>query len=241
MEKHLLDLIKSQPYLAANLFYLMWVIIGVFLAVPPKQRALVIISGLISIPSFPFMVLLENNYWVQNRLGGGILGIEDAICAFVVAAMVWLVIAMLFRHRIRSDISTHGVFYRYMSIAGISVFLFLMFFHIELLPMTALVLCNFIVWMLLLFFRRDLLLFSLSGMIAYGFVHFILMKTCFIFIPDFILTWNVENIWGMAILGVPLGEITWAMVYGAFWPLFIAHSFGIRLHNEYSSAIKYHI
>lgn len=237
MEKYLLDLIKSQPYLAANLFYLMWVIIGLFLAVPPKQRTLVIVSGLISIPSFPFMVLLENNYWIQNRLGGGILGIEDVICAFVVAAMVWIVIAMLFRNRIKSDISTHGAFYRYISFAGISVFLFLTFFHIELLPMTALVLCNFVVWILLLYRRRDLLLFSLSGMIAYGFVHFFLMKTCFIFIPDFILTWNVENIWGKPILGVPLGEITWAMAYGAFWPLFIAYSFRIRLNNEYSSTI----
>ncbi|RPH53201.1 MAG: hypothetical protein EHM85_00065 [Desulfobacteraceae bacterium] len=234
MENHLLDLIKSQPYLAANILYLIWLVIGLFLVVPLKQRMIVIVSGLISIPCFPFLVLFENNYWVQNRLGGWVLGIEDAICSFAVAAMVWLVISALFRNRISSKISMRGAFNRYISSAGISVFIFLILFSVEFLPMTALVLCNLIVWVMLIFLRRDLLLFSLSGMLAYGFVHFLLMKSCFLFIPDFILTWNAGNIWGTPVIGVPLGEIAWAMIYGAFWSLFMAHSLGIRLNCEFS-------
>ncbi len=236
MENHLLGLIKSQPYLAANILYLLWLVIGLFLVVPLKQRMMVILSGLISIPCFPFMVLFENNYWVQDRLGGWVLGIEDAICSFVVAAMVWLVISALFRDRISSKISMQGAFNRYIFYAGISVSIFLILFSIEFLPMTALVLCNIIVWIILVFLRRDLLLFSLSGMIAYGLVHFFLMKSCFLFIPDFIRTWNTENIWGIPVLGVPLGEITWALFYGAFWSLFMAYSLGIRIRNEFSNA-----
>ena len=233
MEMHILDLIKSRPYLAANILYLIWLVIGLFLVVPPKQRMIVIVSGLISLPCFPFLVLFENNYWVQNRLGGWVLGIEDAICSFAVAAMVWLVISILFRNRISSEILTRGAFNRYISSAGISVFIFMMLFSVEFLPMTALVLCNLIVWLVLVLLRRDLLLFSLSGMIAYGIVHFFLMKSCFLFIPDFILTWNSQNLWGTPVFGVPLGEITWAMFYGAFWSLFMAHSFGIRLRTDF--------
>jgi len=235
MENHLLNLIKSQSYLACNILYLIWLIIGLFLVVPPRQRMIVIVSGLISIPCFPFLVFFENNYWVQNRLGGWVLGIEDAICSFVVAAMVWLVIAALFRNRISDKISTDGAFHRYIAFAGISVGLFLIFFYMKMLPMTALVLSNLIVWIILLFLRRDLLLFSLAGMTAYGFVHFFLMKTCFFIIPRAILSWNFETVWGTLIFGVPLGEITWAMVYGAFWSLFIAHSLGIRLHDRFST------
>ncbi|MDY6881088.1 MAG: hypothetical protein SV686_12635 [Thermodesulfobacteriota bacterium] len=223
------NLVNMYPYLFANLFYL-FVLFSGLLFVAKGNRRLVYLAGLVNIPCFPFLIYFEEIYWYPKRFGGWVLGIEDAICSFVVGAMVVLVVLLFFDYRSSRDTSLSRILSRYFSFCTISVilfFLFLLAFGAN--PMTALIFSNAIVFSLLLLLRKDLLTVALLGMIGYGVAHFVLMKIGFWLLPGFLESWNLGTLWGHTLFNVPLGEITWAFFYGAFWPVFIAHVFDLRV------------
>ena len=194
-----------------------------------QQSHIMTLSGLLSIPCFPFLVFLEKEYWTPVRFGGWILGVEDVLCSFWVAAVVWFVVALPLGNQMLINGRIQIFWLRYFMMACISEFLFLLFYFMGLGGMGSLFLAYLIVTaFLLLRIRKPWLLF-LTGIILNPVLYFLQGKLFFWFWPDFITQWNTRTFWGSPLLGIPLGETTWSVIFGAYWPLFMAYVFGLRL------------
>lgn len=231
------DLVNSYPYLFANLFYLVIFFIGLQF-VSKGTRRLVLFAGLLNFPCFPFIIYLENAYWYPERIGGWMLGFEDAMCSFTVGAMVVLVLTPFFVYFQFRKITWKQIILRYLSFCSFTVILFfLSLLPTKANPMTALIISNVVVVSVLLAFRKDLWLLAFLGTITYSGAHLFLMKICFWLLPEFLRRWNTDAFWGYTFLNVPLGEVTWAFVYGAYWPIFIAYIFNLRVHFRPVSAV----
>jgi hypothetical protein len=186
-------------------------------------------SGLLNIPCFPFLVFLEKEYWTQVRFGGWILGVEDVICSFWVAAAVWLVVALPLGNQMLINGRIRIFWFRYFIMSSLSAFLFLSFYFMGFGGMGSLILaCLIVTAFLLLRIRKPWLIFF-TGIILHPVFYSLEVKLFFWFWPDFITQWNMRTIWGSPILGIPLGETTWAVIFGAYWPLFMAYVFDLRL------------
>ena len=80
-----------NPYLLTGLYGLATVIIFWLMAGP--QRMLMLLAGAITLPFFPLAALFNGEYWTPVRLGGGPLGLEDALYSFALGARAWFLAA----------------------------------------------------------------------------------------------------------------------------------------------------
>jgi len=175
------------------------------------------------------MPLLEKCYWSPKRVGGWILGPEDLLISFAVALMAWFIVALLLRGKISFASTTPGFFRRYNTAAGLSVGFFLVFHFSGLEPMASLILTCGVMAILLQIIRRDLWPLALCGFLGFPLLYLLVVRLDFWLCPDFILQWNRDSVWGVTFLGFPLGEITWSVVFGAYWPLFFSYTFMVEV------------
>ena len=78
--------------------------------------------------------------------------------------------------------------------------------------------------------RPEIVRLAAWGAFALPVVWTALVALTFALEPTFVHESNLEGAWGARLLGVPLGEIAWAAVFGAFWPTFLGHVFRVPLH-----------
>lgn len=226
------DLLQTYPYLFTNIVsFLIFVVGGRWILRRDHWRAMMI-GGALNAPCFPLLIFLENNYWHPLRLGGWILGIEDMLCSFMVAAISWFVIALTFGNRMTMPDNLKILWPRYRIIAGISVLLFLLFNLTGFIGMTSLVFTCTIVTAMLLFMKRELWPVALGGIIGFAVIYLVLVRIYFFVWPDFVLQWNMQTFWGRLIWGMPLGEIVWACVFGAYWPVFMINVWNIHYSRQ---------
>jgi hypothetical protein len=224
-----IDFIKAYPYFFATFGGGLLVLVVGRIFLPRQQWHIMVWSGLLNIPCFPFLVFLEKEYWTQVRFGGWILGVEDVICSFWVAAMVWLVIALFLGNQMLIKGRIRIFWLRYFLMAYLSGFLFLLFYFTGFGGMGSLFLACLIVTAFLLFRIRNPWLLFLTGIILHPVFYSLEVKLFFWVWPDFINRWNMRTIWGSPLLGIPLGETTWSVIFGAYWPLLMAYVFDLRL------------
>ena len=67
-------LITEHPYFFTNLLTLAGVHLAGYFLLDPMRNRLIILSGLINLTCFPFLVFLEGQYWEPVRFGGWALG-----------------------------------------------------------------------------------------------------------------------------------------------------------------------
>jgi hypothetical protein len=228
MIEPLLAIWKTYPYLWGTLILLGITFLGSrFL--PKEQRSLIWLSGLANTPAFIFVVFLQEAYWAPDRLGHYILGIEDALVSFVVGAMAWLLAAWPHRHRLGRNPKPGSPWRRYpwfsLPIAG--VYLLLVAARVD--PMTSLFITLALAGGVFLSLRPDLRSLSLSGLVLFPLCYYFSVKLVYLIWPDFIHQWNLKNFWGNLIGGVPAGELVWAAIFGACWPLCVSCLFQARL------------
>jgi hypothetical protein len=224
------NLFFAYPYLWASLLdFVLFIVLGK-LFLPKRQWRIMMATGLAGTAPFAFLILLENEYWAPRRLGGLALGIEDLICSFFVAAMTWFCVAVYFRDRITFARPIRRFWLRYWILAAISVSLFLViFFVFKITGMSSLILATGLLALYLLIRKVTLWPLALAGFLFFPLIYLSLTRFDFWLWPDFIDQWSVSPPWGRRILGLPLGEITWSIVFGAYWPLFTAYIFDARL------------
>jgi len=220
--------LKAYPYLFANLLSFSVLMCAARLLLGPAQRRTMILSGLANVPSFGLLIYLEEEYWRPARMGGWALGLEDALCSFVVAAMAWFIVGLFFQDRILLKMRGAMVFRRYLLMAGLSMAVFLLVFFAGLSGMAALVVACSGVAVFLLVTQRPLWPLALLGLFAFPAVYLSVARVDFWLWPDFVSQWSLQPPWGLRFLGIPLGEIIWSLVFGAYWPLFTAYIFNGR-------------
>jgi hypothetical protein len=75
---------------------------------------------------------------------------------------------------------------------------------------------------LLLGRRISLWRLALAGLVTFTPIYLIEEKLQFAAWPNYLSYWNSGGLWGTLVLGIPLGEIAWAAVFGAVCPVVIA-------------------
>ena len=223
-------LFQAYPYLFTNIASFMIFVIGGRWILQKNHWRLMMICGALNAPCFPFLIFLENEYWNPVRVGGWILGVEDILCSFMVAVISWFVIAMSFGRRIKLPDKLTILWPRYRIIAGISVIIFLLCYLAGLKGMTSLLTACGSVAALLLLWKKERWPFALVGIAGFSVIYLVLVSIYFFIWPEFVLQRNTQAFWGGLILGIPLGEIAWASIFGAYWPLFMMHI--LDLQNE---------
>lgn len=223
---------QNYPYLWASLLSLFVFVTLSVLLLRKDHRNTVIFSGLVNSTAFVFLIHLEGVYWSPVRLGHRLLGMEDVICSFIVAAMAWFAVALVLGNRIVYTFRAEVWMKRFISLAGASVALFLLLCQIGWSGMTALVVTCLSVGSTTLWWRRDLWPLALAGTLIFPLLYLLMVKIDFWIWPRFVEQWNAVGPWGRGYWGIPLGEIAWSVVFGLYWPLFTGHIFDISLKRQ---------
>lgn len=196
---------------------------AVLLALLPRQRTPMLISGATSASVAWCGFTLEGVYWSPSRIGGGAFGVEDLLIAFAVGVGAWSLAASPDYFSLRT-LSWHRrvAVWRLGGclISGVVGFLGLwlagfpaMSLYIGCLGTGAV---GVLVW------RTALWPIAMSGALGFALVWFLISTVYFLVWPGSVLQWNASSVWGRPCMGVPLGELAWAATFGAAWPLFTA-------------------
>ena len=225
------SLIADHPYFFANLLTLAGVHLAGYLFLQRAHRRLIILSGLVNLTCFPFLVFLEGEYWQPVRFGGWIIGIEDALCSYDVAALLWLLLSF------RTDISPslkidwRRLYTRFMLLGVMISLVFLSGCFLGLRGMTSLLVTQLVILPVLYFLKPGTWTLALKGLILYLPVYFLIVRCYFLIWPDFIQQWNLEGPWGPLLLGLPLGEFAWAAGFTLWWPPFFTFLADLNLQS----------
>ena len=225
------------PYLSASAVYVAAVLWAARATLPPSQARATILSGLIGLPAALFLPWLERVYWSPVRVGGRAVGVEDLLISFAVSALAWYVVALRFRSRLGPPVPVPVAFRRSLAPGATAIGAFLAGWAIGLDPMSALLAAYALVVAAFLLRRPSDTGIALWGAGAFALAWFALVRVTFAAFPGFETQWSTEGVWGVAVAGVPFGEIAWAIAFGAFWPLFVQRVLGIACGTGATAAL----
>jgi hypothetical protein len=151
--------------------------------------------------------------------------VEDVLFAFASGAAVWLLTApSAFARSLRFDWSPLAASRRIAIFAIVGPLSYFVMWFQDVNPMTALLIGLAICGGIVLVLRRELWPLAIPAAILYPIMHGLAVAFAFAAWPDLQSEWNSGHLWGTSLfLGVPLGEVFWAAVFGATWPLVVGY------------------
>ena len=189
--------------------------------VSPRHGKAIFLCALVSAPAGWISCLVERAYWSPVRLGGGNLGLEDFLCSFTIGGLLWWLMVLIPQVRAQ-DFSFGKFFPRYFAVI---VPLNLVFFGLlksPLHPMSTAILSLVVLGVAMVVVAPGLMWMGGIGLVLFTIDWWVNLQICFYGWPEFAGAWNAETWHGWSVLGVPLGELVWAAVFGASWPVFMA-------------------
>ncbi len=220
-------ILREYPYFFANV---------PFLLLPPilsltRRHTLsrgALFSGILCMPCGA-LSLAHVGYWRPLRLAGGNLGLEDLVFAFAAGVLVWLAAAWPFRHTLPRlfVLPARGRPILLSGAAGGVLLVGLCRFGMD--PMGATLAVGGLVFIGLLVCRPRLWPLALSGVLCFVPLYLAIVRIQLALWPAYIGQWNPNSPWAaVTVLGVPVGEVAWAVVFAAFWPPLIAALLGLE-------------
>jgi hypothetical protein len=70
---------------------------------------------------------------------------------------------------------------------------------------------------------------GLGRKITYAPFYIMVVKIHFALWPSDVSYWSPVYPWGRTVLGIPSGEIAWALSFGAMWPALIGWALDLRM------------
>jgi hypothetical protein len=193
------------------------------------QRVTMLWSGLLATLWATAGFVIEGDYWQPQRIVGSFTGLEDVLFAFDAGVFTWLFATAVLRRRFVINLAIRTVV-RWLIISnllGISLFIVFRLFGI---PLMASISCSMVgVGALLVSLRPQFWTMPLLGGFAYPVLHLVMASSVFWIWPQAITQWNLANLSGVLLLGVPVEEFEWAFGFGVMWPLLMAHVLDARL------------
>jgi hypothetical protein len=229
---HPMDFIKTHPYLIANIPLFFLILTAAKTVQPRNFGRLSLLSGLVCMPCSVLALLHNESYWNPIRLGNGPIGIEDFVFTFVSGTMIWLLAAWPFRRRllIESHLSTWARRSAFCSLLFGCLCTLLWFSGVKSLENT--LLAGMLILFVILLLDHNLWPLAVSGVIFFVPVYLLIVKVQFSVWPDYLLYWNPHSALGITLIGIPMGELAHAIIFAAFWPVYIAYVFNIHLENS---------
>lgn len=209
------------PYLLATLLAI--AILSTVAFFIGKQKNIVFASGILHAPSGIFGFTFVE-YWSPEKLGGYVFGVEDILFNFASGLSVWLLVAPWpFAQKLLVDWDFKVIMRRVALFALVAPLVYFGLWVLGTNPMTALISTFAFCACLVLFWRRALWPLAIPAAISYPALHVFATAFAFEVWPELATKWNADHFWGRpTLLGAPLGELTWAAVFGLSWPLIVA-------------------
>jgi hypothetical protein len=213
---------SDYPYLWASIFSLVALFLPLFLIMPRELRSSLLKIGILNTAFFPFSMFLEDSYWQPVRFGGWRLGIEDVVISFTLGALVWGLAIWPLRDRIQlcTGISTIP---RRLPRPLMYLIPFFVLHFVGLSGMASYLAVLLLASIAELLLRPSMWPFALYGSIIFVPLYFLFVTLTFVVWPDALSQWNPAPPWGQHFFGVPVGELVWAILFGAALPLMAAY------------------
>lgn len=220
---------EPTPYLVASVAYLALAFALAAFTVRHGHARLMALAAAVHLPTVLFAPTFEPGYWSPERTLGGPIGPEDVVVTAAIAAWAWYLVAVRYGRRLEAAAGL-GTAFRRSLVPGALVFgAYLAAWAVGIDAMTSLLLTCVGGIVVLAGRHPDQRGMALWGALSLAVVWSLLVAATYAFFPEFQHDWNLHGPWGRRIGGVPLGEVVWAAIYGAFWPLFFGHVFAVRL------------
>ncbi|HQL01378.1 MAG TPA: hypothetical protein PK090_11440 [Smithellaceae bacterium] len=227
----------SYGYILSSAIYLTITLVLGRLTLQPVHFRLMIYAGALNATSGVFCYFLEEHYWMPKRVGGMIMGVEDILIAAVVGMIPWFLVAVIWQKRLTVHFQWRASCRRIACIMPMVYLAYLMGIYIQIDPMSLLLIICAILAAGLLILRTDAWPLAATGFVTFGPAWFLIVWATFYLLPGFVHQWNLDGTWGTPLCGVPLGEIVWALIFGALLPVLVSFTFDVRIAGLRNQAI----
>lgn len=220
-------------YLLGSLFLLLiWLLIFVF---QKKLRREMLIASLLVTPFALSEVFFVPGYWTPDTLGNPKLSIEDFIFTFAVGGIIAAIYELFMKGKVKHQRLCNcfnGGFFPglILGIGVITIFLAYAIFKINF--MYAVYVGIIVNIILIAVTRPDLIKKVIYSGLLFGLFYFLFFSAFAFFIPNFIKHWNLNNLSGLILLGVPIEEIIWAFGVGALLGPIYEYLLSIKLNER---------
>jgi hypothetical protein len=227
------DFIFRYPYLVFSQFMILVLLIPFFLF--PRQRTPMLVSTVLASPLALASLAFVPEYWTPGYLFVFLgVGLEDVLFAFYIGGVAWLLSSCIHAKRIQINFRKKILFRRYLLVLvfGLlvgSIFFLLGFRHIDI---------AFIVMGLwtgvLLYWRPSLWPLAVSGAVSACFFTLIMYQLNLLIWSQLPKFWNWPNLWGVSMMGIPLEEYVFLILYFPAWTLTTSFMLNVRLGSSKS-------
>jgi hypothetical protein len=222
------EFVKAHPYLFANLPILAAVILLPQLAPNRDYRRAAVFSGLACLPC-SLAEITSGEYWRPVLLSRIPIGVEDMIFTYSFGAAAWMIAALWCLESCTVGIRTfRAAFLRLLPWAFTTVAAGMVVWLTGMPHLTAILISSSGLLLFLLIRRASLWRLAVAGLVFFTPLYMFIVNFQFAVWPNYLSYWNTGGPWGTLVLGIPRGEIAWAAVFGAVWPVVIASALDIR-------------
>lgn len=216
------------PYLGMSLLTL--AVLAAALAQFPGQRRTACLSGLLAAPTALLSVAWVPEYWKPNLVGTpGRVGLEDFFTGFALGGLAWLAAAGPFRRRLRLAPHLTTAAWRYLGVFTLSSAGGLLLWLAGTKVLVACLVSMATTGFTLLCLRRALWPIAVAGALIFPALYVVLLKVTFTLWPHFPSQWTTGNLCGLALGGIPLEELLWAVATGAVWPTVVGYVLEVQV------------
>lgn len=202
----------------------------------PSLRRLMLASGLLSAPFALCSYFFVPDYWQPHRLLVLIAGVEDVVFSFANGVIVFGLCAWTLPSAVSLPERVRPNWHRFLLISLSSVPVVIGLTYLGIGIMAATILTGAVVWLICFCSCRGRNGFlSLVGGISFAIFYFFSIRLVFCFYPEMGSWWAEKGMAGLWVWGLPLGEVLWAVFFGATWPLFVGWTLGWR-HTHFEKA-----
>lgn len=227
--------LQTYPYFCFSLALFILALLCLTLAA--RYRKPILLCGLLAVPAAALEIFFVPDYWHPVRLSNFIVGAEDILFSFSVGIVSCCVAFAPFRGWYRWNICRSPIIKRY-AIVLLSFLAGLLILLYSGMPVMAAALFSMLsIALVLKGHMRNLWPISATGALSFALIYLILMKAGFALWPHWLQQWNLRNLTGHYLFGVPLEEIAWAFLYGAMHPFAISYIFGFKVRSVRLSTV----
>lgn len=221
---------SNYPYLFAQLPTVALILAG-FVAMR-TARGMMLLSGLAFAP-VALSGFFFGDYWRPNRLGGGLVGLEDILFCFTSGALAWLTAILPLRGKVETNFDLSVFFKRGLAAIGFCVIAYVPFAigGVGVMMTTLLVMAAALAFLLVLDRDHWPLSFNAAALCTL-YYWLVLIGGSTLFGSDFTSMWDGHEQWGPRLFDVPVEEYMWSLVFPATYALFIAWAVDARLSSR---------
>lgn len=194
-----------------------------------------LIASLIITPAGLSEVFFVPGYWLPDTIRNPKLSIEDFIFSFAIGGIIAVIYELFMKGKVKHQRLCNcynGEFFHglILGIGIIVIFLTYALFKINF--MYAVYIGIVVDVVLIVITRPDLLKKVLYSGLLFGLLYFLFFSILSFFTPSFIKHWNLSNLSGIILLGVPVEEILWAIGAGGLLGPIYEYLLSIKLNER---------